>query len=56
LLERLELAAGRRNWGYQLRFGLFAVSAHDMALIAAAMAASLPSRTAACAAAPRRAG
>jgi hypothetical protein len=56
LLERLDLTAGRRNWGYQLRFGLLAVSADDMALIAAAMAAALPRRTAACGAAPRRAG
>ena len=38
-LERLQFTAGQRNWGYQLRFGLFAVSAHDMDLIAAAMAA-----------------
>lgn len=27
----------KRNWGYQLRFGLFEISAEDMALIAAAM-------------------
>ena len=38
LLDRLELAAGRRNWGYQLRFGLVAISAADMDVIAAAMA------------------
>jgi hypothetical protein len=39
LLERLDFSAGNKNWGYQLRFGLFAVSDHDMALIAAAMQA-----------------
>ena len=38
LLPLLEFSAGRSNWGYQLRFGLFEISAHDMALIAAAMA------------------
>ena len=37
LLGRLEFTAGRANWGYQLRFGLFKVSAADMALIAQAM-------------------
>jgi hypothetical protein len=37
LLETLDFAAGKRNWGYQLRFGLFAVSDHDMRVIAAAM-------------------
>ena len=41
LLETLEFTAGKRNWGYQLRFGLFAVSAHDMKLIAKAMGAAL---------------
>lgn len=42
LLGTLDLAAGGRSWGYQLRFGLFTVSDHDMAVIAAAMAAALP--------------
>jgi hypothetical protein len=37
LLDDLEFAAGKRNWGYQLRFGLFSVSAHDMVTIAKAM-------------------
>jgi hypothetical protein len=37
LLDALDFTRGRRNWGYQLRFGIFAVSDHDMALIAAAM-------------------
>ncbi|WP_371323473.1 EVE domain-containing protein [Dechloromonas sp. ZY10] len=42
LLERLEFSAGKKNWGYQLRFGLFEVSAHDFELIACAMAAKAP--------------
>lgn len=37
LLDALELTAGRPNWGYQLRFGLLALSAHDFHVIAAAM-------------------
>lgn len=37
LLDRLELTAGRSNWGYQLRFGLLPISAHDFSLIAEAM-------------------
>jgi hypothetical protein len=37
LLDALEFAAGKRNWGYQLRFGLFAVSDGDMRTIATAM-------------------
>ena len=41
LLQRLEFSAGKSNWGYQLRFGLFGVSAQDMDLIAAAMGAEL---------------
>ena len=39
LLDRLEFTAGRSNWGYQLRFGLFSISAADFALIAEAMGA-----------------
>lgn len=39
LLPLLEFSAGRNNWGYQLRFGLFEISAHDFGLIARAMAA-----------------
>jgi hypothetical protein len=27
LLEKLEFSAGKPNWGYQLRFGLFSISA-----------------------------
>ncbi len=39
LLDRLSFSAGMRNWGYPLRFGLLAISAVDMDLIAAAMGA-----------------
>jgi hypothetical protein len=38
----LDFTGGVRNWGYQLRFGLFAVSDHDMGLIAGTMKAPLP--------------
>lgn len=37
LLDRLEFTAGKANWGYQLRFGLFAINADDFSLIARAM-------------------
>lgn len=37
LLNRLEFAGGGKNWGYQLRFGLFDISAHDMDIISGAM-------------------
>lgn len=40
LLGRLQFTAAKRNWGYQLRFGLFEISEHDMAVIAAAMGVS----------------
>ena len=56
LLDRLAFTRAQRNWGYQLRRGLVAIGDDDMVLIAAAMAAALPARAAACAAAPRRAG
>lgn len=39
LLDRLEFSRGQRNWGYQFRFGLFEVSAHDFDVIAQAMGA-----------------
>lgn len=42
LLEAMEFSAGKRNWGQKFRFGLFAVSDHDIALIAKAMATRLP--------------
>jgi len=41
LLDQLEFTAGKTNWGYQLRFGLFEISAHDFELIAGAMHAKL---------------
>jgi len=37
LLDELDFTKSRRNWGYQLRFGLFTVSDHDIELIARAM-------------------
>lgn len=47
LLGVLDMTAGKPNWGFQLRFGLFAISDHDFALIAAAMKAKLPAKSAA---------
>jgi hypothetical protein len=41
LLEQLEFTKGLHNWGQKFRFGLFAISARDMAVIAAAMGACL---------------
>jgi hypothetical protein len=41
LLDALEFSAGRRNWGYQFRFGLFRISEHDMRTIAKAMGVTL---------------
>lgn len=41
LIGRLQFTTARSNWGFQLRFGLFEISGHDMAMIAAAMDASL---------------
>jgi hypothetical protein len=41
LLERLSFSAGKANWGYVLRFGLFDISGEDFALIAAAMGAEV---------------
>jgi hypothetical protein len=29
LLDALEFTAGNKNWGYQLRFGLFAIGERD---------------------------
>ena len=39
ILGRLEFSAGKQNWGYQFRFGLFSISDHDMNLIAEVMGA-----------------
>jgi hypothetical protein len=36
-LDHLDFTRGKRNWGYMLRFGLFFISGHDMAIIEAAM-------------------
>jgi hypothetical protein len=41
LLGRLQFIAAKRNWGFQLRFGLFEISAADIAMIAEAMGAVL---------------
>ena len=41
LLGELSFSAGKANWGYVLRFGLFEVPEPDFQLIAAAMAAQL---------------
>jgi hypothetical protein len=40
LLGHLEFTTAGRHWGYQLRFGLFEISEHDRAVIAAAMGAA----------------
>jgi EVE domain len=37
MLVMLEFSAGKKNWGYQLRFGLFQISQHDFDLIDAAL-------------------
>lgn len=37
LLAHMEFTAGKANWGYQFRFGLFVVASPDMLLIANAM-------------------
>ena len=37
LLDELDFTKGKKNWGYQFRFGLFSVSDKDMGLIAGAM-------------------
>ena len=41
LLDALEFVEDRSRWGYKFRFGLFAVSDHDMRVIAGAMQADL---------------
>jgi hypothetical protein len=41
LLAKLAFTAGKPNWGYQLRFGLFLISAADFRLIAQAMKATV---------------
>jgi hypothetical protein len=41
LLDRFEFVDDRMRWGNKFRFGLFAISDHDMRLIAEAMSADL---------------
>ena len=41
LLDRFEFVEDRHRWGAKFRFGLFAVSDHDMRLIAQAMKADV---------------
>jgi hypothetical protein len=41
LLHILDVTKERKNWGYQLRFGLLKISESDMHIIAQAMSASL---------------
>jgi hypothetical protein len=41
LLDELAFTKGRTNWGYQLRFGLFAIEQSDFQLIAKAMQAAI---------------
>lgn len=40
LLDHFEFVQDRARWGYAFRFGLFAISDHDMRLIADAMGAA----------------
>ena len=37
LLDQFEFVQDRQRWGYKFRFGLFAISDHDMRLIAQTM-------------------
>jgi EVE domain len=37
LLSQLEFTAGKTNWGYAFRFGLFSINDADIAIIAGAM-------------------
>jgi hypothetical protein len=41
LLDELDFTRGNRNWGYQLRFGLFEITEHDFRVIAKAMGAEV---------------
>ena len=41
MLEQLSFARGNKNWGYQLRFGLFEIPSQDLLLIAEAMGVTL---------------
>jgi hypothetical protein len=44
LLDALEFTAGRTNWGYKFRFGLFPISAADFRVIAKAMGAAFSNK------------
>jgi hypothetical protein len=44
LLDDLAFTAGKTNWGYKLRFGLFDIPMADMMQIACAMGANLLAR------------
>lgn len=44
LLEMLSFTRGRQNWGYQLRFGVLAITAEDFDAIADAMNVRLSQR------------
>lgn len=37
LLDQLDLTKNKKNWGYQFRFGLMAITDHDIQLIFKAM-------------------
>lgn len=41
LLDALSFTAGRRNWGYSLRFGLVEIGAGDFGIICTAMRAGM---------------
>lgn len=41
LLDKLDFTRGNRNWGYQMRFGLFEIAASDFHTIAEAMGAEV---------------
>ena len=41
LLDKLEFTRGNRNWGYQMRFGLFEITEADFRTIAEAMGAEV---------------
>ncbi len=42
LLDVLDFSMGKRNWGYQFRFGILAISERDSQVIAEAMGTILP--------------
>jgi hypothetical protein len=41
LLANLGFTAGKANWGYQMRFGLFEINAKDFRVIAKAVRAAI---------------